>query len=61
MLIYDIPGRTGAAVATQTLVRLAEQPGGSSGVKDAKDEPGCQPRTCWPRTDLVLLLRQRTC
>jgi 4-hydroxy-tetrahydrodipicolinate synthase len=26
MLIYDIPGRTGAAVATQTLVRLAAHP-----------------------------------
>ena len=39
MLIYDIPGRTGAAVATETLVRLAAHPR-IIGVKDAKDAPG---------------------
>src|ERR1700740_189786 len=33
MLIYDIPGRTGAAVATETLVRLAAH-SGIVGVKD---------------------------
>ena len=38
MLIYDIPGRTGAAVATETLVRLAAHPR-IVGVKDAKDDP----------------------
>jgi 4-hydroxy-tetrahydrodipicolinate synthase len=38
MLIYDIPGRTGAAVATDTLVRLAAHPR-IVGVKDAKDDP----------------------
>jgi 4-hydroxy-tetrahydrodipicolinate synthase len=48
MLIYDIPGRTGAAVATETLVRLAAHPR-IVGVKDAKDDPGPPPRTCWPR------------
>jgi 4-hydroxy-tetrahydrodipicolinate synthase len=36
-LIYDIPGRTGIAVATETLVRLAEHPR-IVGVKDAKDD-----------------------
>ena len=39
VLIYDIPGRTGAAVATETLVRLAAHPR-IIGVKDAKDAPG---------------------
>ena len=37
MMIYDIPGRTGAAVATDTLVRLADHPR-IVGVKDAKDD-----------------------
>lgn len=37
VLIYDIPGRTGAAVATETLVRLAAHPR-IVGVKDAKDD-----------------------
>jgi 4-hydroxy-tetrahydrodipicolinate synthase len=36
-LIYDIPGRTGVAVATDTLVRLAEHPR-IIGVKDAKGD-----------------------
>jgi 4-hydroxy-tetrahydrodipicolinate synthase len=39
VLIYDIPARTGAAVATQTLIRLAAHPR-IIGVKDAKDDPG---------------------
>ena len=39
VLIYDIPGRTGAAVATETLVRLSAHPR-IIGVKDAKDAPG---------------------
>lgn len=37
MLIYDIPARTGVAVATDTLVRLAEHPR-IAGVKDAKGD-----------------------
>jgi 4-hydroxy-tetrahydrodipicolinate synthase len=51
VLIYDIPGRTGAEVATETLVRLAEHPR-IIGVKDAKDNPGA---SSWvmARTDLV--------
>ena len=36
-LIYDIPGRTGTAVATDTLVRLAAHPR-IVGVKDAKGD-----------------------
>ncbi|HEY1820836.1 MAG TPA: 4-hydroxy-tetrahydrodipicolinate synthase [Trebonia sp.] len=36
-LIYDIPGRTGIAVATDTLVRLAQHPK-IVGVKDAKGD-----------------------
>jgi 4-hydroxy-tetrahydrodipicolinate synthase len=39
VLIYDIPSRTGAAVATETLVRLSAHPR-IIGVKDAKDDPG---------------------
>lgn len=37
VLIYDIPGRTGTAVATDTLVRLAQHPK-IVGVKDAKGD-----------------------
>jgi 4-hydroxy-tetrahydrodipicolinate synthase len=37
VLIYDIPSRTGMAVATDTLVRLAEHPK-IIGVKDAKGD-----------------------
>jgi 4-hydroxy-tetrahydrodipicolinate synthase len=37
MLIYDIPGRTATAVATETLIRLAEHPR-IIGVKDAKGD-----------------------
>src|SRR5215469_2823325 len=51
ILIYDIPGRTGAAVATETLVRLAAHPM-IVGVKDAKDAPGATSHVL-ARTDLV--------
>jgi 4-hydroxy-tetrahydrodipicolinate synthase len=37
LMIYDIPGRTAVAVATETLVRLAEHPR-IVAVKDAKDD-----------------------
>src|ERR1700722_8564256 len=51
VLIYDIPGRTGAAVATETLVRLAAHPR-TIGVKDPKDDPAA-PAHVLARTDLV--------
>ncbi len=51
MLIYDIPGRTGAAVDTDTLVRLAAHPR-IVGVKDAKDAPGATSRVL-AQTDLI--------
>jgi 4-hydroxy-tetrahydrodipicolinate synthase len=51
VLIYDIPGRTGAAVATETLIKLAEHPR-IIGVKDAKDAPGATSRVL-RATDLV--------
>jgi 4-hydroxy-tetrahydrodipicolinate synthase len=51
VLIYDIPGRTGAAVATETLVRLAAHPR-IVGVKDAKDDPAATSHVL-ARTDLV--------
>ncbi len=51
MLIYDIPGRTGAAVDTDTLVRLSAHPR-IVGVKDAKDAPGATSRVL-AQTDLV--------
>jgi 4-hydroxy-tetrahydrodipicolinate synthase len=51
VLIYDIPGRTGAAVASETLIRLAEHPR-IVGVKDAKDAPGATSHVL-ARTDLV--------
>ena len=51
VLLYDIPGRTGVPIATETLVRLAEHPR-IVAVKDAKDDPGA---SSWvmARTDLV--------
>lgn len=51
VLIYDIPGRTGAAVATETLIKLASHPR-IVGVKDAKDAPGATSRVL-AATDLV--------
>jgi 4-hydroxy-tetrahydrodipicolinate synthase len=39
VLLYDIPGRTGTAIETPTLLQLAEHPR-IVGVKDAKDDPG---------------------
>jgi 4-hydroxy-tetrahydrodipicolinate synthase len=51
MLIYDIPGRTAAAVATDTLVKLAGHPR-IVGVKDAKGDPAGTSAVL-ARTDLV--------
>jgi 4-hydroxy-tetrahydrodipicolinate synthase len=51
MLIYDIPARTGAAVASETLIRLAAHPR-IIGVKDAKDAPGATSHVM-AQTDLV--------
>ena len=51
ILIYDIPGRCAAPVATETLVKLAEHPR-IVGVKDAKDDPAATSRVL-ARTGLV--------
>src|ERR1700678_2886151 len=51
VLIYDIPGRTGAEVETRTLIKLAEHPR-IIGVKDAKDRPGATSHVL-ASTDLV--------
>ncbi len=51
ILIYDIPGRTGAQVATETLVRLAAHDR-IVGVKDAKDDAAATSHVL-ARTDLV--------
>ncbi len=51
MLLYDIPGRTGTPIATETLVRLAEHPN-IVGVKDAKDDVAATSEVL-ARTDLV--------
>jgi 4-hydroxy-tetrahydrodipicolinate synthase len=51
MLIYDIPGRTATAVATDTLVKLAGHPR-IVGVKDAKGNPAGTSAVL-ARTDLV--------
>jgi 4-hydroxy-tetrahydrodipicolinate synthase len=51
VLIYDIPGRTAAAVATETLIRLAEHPR-IVGVKDAKGDMAGTSHVL-ARTDLV--------
>jgi 4-hydroxy-tetrahydrodipicolinate synthase len=51
VLLYDIPGRTGVPIASETLVRLAAHPR-IVAVKDAKDDAGA---SSWvmARTDLV--------
>jgi 4-hydroxy-tetrahydrodipicolinate synthase len=51
VLIYDIPARTGAAVATETLIRLADHPR-IAGVKDAKDDAAATSHVM-ARTDLI--------
>jgi len=51
VLIYDIPGRSAVAVATDTLVRLAEHPR-IVGVKDAKGDLAATSHVL-ARTDLV--------
>ena len=51
VLIYDIPGRSAVAVATDTLVRLAEHPR-IVGVKDAKGDLAASSQVL-ARTDLV--------
>lgn len=51
VMVYDIPGRTGVPIATETIVRLAAHPR-IVAVKDAKDDPAA---TSWvlARTDLA--------
>src|SRR5580658_85917 len=51
MLIYDIPGRAAAAVASETLIKLAAHPR-IIGVKDAKDDPSATSHVL-ARTDLI--------
>jgi 4-hydroxy-tetrahydrodipicolinate synthase len=51
VLIYDIPSRTGVAVATDTLVRLADHPR-IVGVKDAKADQAATSQVL-ARTDLA--------
>jgi 4-hydroxy-tetrahydrodipicolinate synthase len=51
VLLYDIPGRTGVPIATDTLVRLAEHPR-IAGVKDAKGDLGAA-SAVMSRTSLV--------
>jgi 4-hydroxy-tetrahydrodipicolinate synthase len=51
MMVYDIPGRTATAIATETMLRLAEHPR-IIAVKDAKGDLG---ETAWvtKRSDLA--------
>jgi 4-hydroxy-tetrahydrodipicolinate synthase len=51
VMLYDIPGRTGTAIATQTLVRLADHPR-IVAVKDAKGDFGAGSEVM-ARTDLA--------
>jgi len=51
VLLYDIPGRTGTPIKTETLIRLAEHPK-IVGVKDAKDDVAATSEVL-ARTDLV--------
>ncbi len=51
VLLYDIPGRTGTPIATETLIQLAEHPR-IVAVKDAKDDVAATSQVL-ARTDLV--------
>jgi 4-hydroxy-tetrahydrodipicolinate synthase len=51
VMLYDIPGRTGTAIATETLVRLADHPR-IVAVKDAKGDVGASSEVM-ARTDLA--------
>jgi 4-hydroxy-tetrahydrodipicolinate synthase len=51
VMLYDIPGRTGTAIATETLVRLADHPR-IVAVKDAKGDFGAGSEVM-DRTDLA--------
>jgi 4-hydroxy-tetrahydrodipicolinate synthase len=51
VMLYDIPGRTGTPIATETLLRLAEHPQVVA-VKDAKDDLGATSAVL-ARTDLA--------
>lgn len=52
VMLYDIPGRTGTAIATETLLRLAEHPRILC-VKDAKGDLGATSRVI-AESDLVV-------
>ncbi|HEY3682271.1 MAG TPA: 4-hydroxy-tetrahydrodipicolinate synthase [Streptosporangiaceae bacterium] len=52
VMLYDIPGRTGTAIATETLLRLAEHPR-ILAVKDAKSDLGATSRVI-NESDLVV-------
>ena len=52
VLLYDIPGRTGAPIKTETLLRLAEHPR-IVAVKDAKDDPSATSMVLMARPDFV--------
>jgi 4-hydroxy-tetrahydrodipicolinate synthase len=51
VMLYDIPGRTGTPIATETLIRLAEHPN-IVAVKDAKEDVAGTSEVL-ARTDLV--------
>jgi 4-hydroxy-tetrahydrodipicolinate synthase len=51
VMLYDIPGRTGTPIATETLLQLAQHPR-IVAVKDAKDDPGAT-SLVMAATDLV--------
>jgi 4-hydroxy-tetrahydrodipicolinate synthase len=52
VLLYDIPGRTGVPITTETLLRLAQHPR-IAGVKDAKDDPGATSKVLVAGTGLA--------
>ena len=52
VMLYDIPGRTGVPIATETLLRLAEHPR-IVAVKDAKGDLVADVAGAWRRTDLA--------
>ena len=56
-MLYDIPGRTGMAIETETLIRLAEHPR-IVAVKDAKGDLGATSWVTSTHRHCVLLRRR---
>ena len=55
-MLYDIPGRTGVPIATETLIQLAQHPR-IVAVKDAKGDLGASSQVMPPPTSSTTAAR----